>query len=143
MPSMFPDAFAFRIVFPISTVPPQTPPQIAAELPLTKGVSASAIGNLHPGAGDAAARTSSRVAADRAVDDGPARIATRDAATETGRRVAANSAVDECDARRGFEYGPLIMPPPSNALSCRVATQCAIEDRQKTGDSTRPVPSYH
>ena len=31
----FPDAFAFRIVFPISTVPPQTPPQIAAELPLT------------------------------------------------------------------------------------------------------------
>ena len=63
----------------------------------------SAIGNLHPGAGDAAARTSSRVAADRAVDDGPAPIATRDAATETGRRVAANSAVDECDARRGFE----------------------------------------
>ena len=32
---MFPDAFAFRIVFPISTVPPQTPPQIAAELPVT------------------------------------------------------------------------------------------------------------
>jgi hypothetical protein len=32
---MFPAAFALRIVFPISTIPPQTPPQVTAELPLT------------------------------------------------------------------------------------------------------------
>jgi hypothetical protein len=31
---MFPGAFALRTVFPISTVPPHTPPQMVAELPL-------------------------------------------------------------------------------------------------------------
>ena len=100
MPSMFPDSFAFRIVFPISHYSTADPTadrsRVAAD---------SAIGNL------ALLRvlpmpppcTFSRVAADSTVyDSQTAPIINRDSATSTGRRVAADCAVDDCDTTRGF-----------------------------------------
>ena len=75
--------FAFRIVFPISTLPPQTPPQVGAELPLTV-----LLDNHHTETAADSATVPSHVArgvaADRAVDDGQTRLATSDA-TAIGR----------------------------------------------------------
>ena len=71
---MFPDAFAFRIVFPISTVPLQTPPQVAAELLLTVLFVMVRAADDAAAGGDPAAVSLIGVAygvpADRAIDDG-------------------------------------------------------------------------
>ena len=127
---MFPDAFAFRIVFAIST---STADAAASS---SRVAAHGAVDNHHTetAARDSAAVSPSRVAADRAVNDGQTRLATSDA-TAIGRgEVTTDRAVHNGEVPRNFP--PVLIRVNTAAyvglassLGDGVATDCGVDNR--------------